>query len=145
MLSFVLGALLAIAALAFVLYPLFIAPRAPRAATPAERAQPPHARDADAGVTAGESGFAEGGAATPDEAAADDPVEAAIRRQRTGARVCVECGPRPEPDAIFCSRCGRYLSPLCPHCGSSVARPAARFCDHCGGRFAAPPPALYRR
>jgi len=32
-------------------------------------------------------------------------------RQRAGAaqRVCDQCGPRPEPDATYCSQCGRYL------------------------------------
>ena len=137
MLPILLGALLAVGALAFVLYPLFVAPRAPRAATPAE---PRSSRGRDMAEDAlREIELDRQRAKLPDadDAAADDPVEAAIRRQRTGARACVECGPRPESDATFCSRCGRYLSPLCPHCGSSVARPEARFCDHCGGRFAA--------
>lgn len=29
----------------------------------------------------------------------------------SGPIACVHCGPRPEPDAVFCSRCGALLGP----------------------------------
>jgi hypothetical protein len=40
----------------------------------------------------------------------DDPVEAEIRRIRSQTRVCPACGPRPEPAARYCSRCGAALA-----------------------------------
>jgi hypothetical protein len=51
---------------------------------------------------------------------------------------CPTCGPRPEPDAVFCSTCGQRL-PLagrCDHCGTALA-PDSRFCEGCGSRVAA--------
>jgi len=39
----------------------------------------------------------------------DDEVEAAIRRAGASLVSCEECGPRPEPDAVYCSNCGRKL------------------------------------
>ena len=44
------------------------------------------------------------------ESASDDPVEAEIRRARAQTRVCPVCGPRPEPGARYCSRCGAALA-----------------------------------
>ena len=55
-----------------------------------------------------------------------------------GAPGCPTCGPRPEPDAVFCSTCGQRL-PLagrCNHCGAALA-PDGRFCEGCGSRVAA--------
>ncbi len=55
-----------------------------------------------------------------------------------GAPVCSTCGPRPEPDAVFCSSCGSRL-PLagsCERCGAALA-PGSRFCEGCGSRVAA--------
>jgi hypothetical protein len=51
---------------------------------------------------------------------------------------CPTCGPRPEPDAVFCSSCGfRLAAPAtCPRCGSSLS-PDSRFCEACGVRVAA--------
>jgi len=51
---------------------------------------------------------------------------------------CRTCGPRPEPGARFCSRCGLPFGEptFCTQCG--VALPAAsRFCAACGTRVAA--------
>lgn len=39
----------------------------------------------------------------------DEDVEAAIRRARETLVSCAECGPRPEPDAVYCSNCGVRL------------------------------------
>jgi hypothetical protein len=54
------------------------------------------------------------------------------------APACPACGPRPEPDAVFCSSCGFRLEPpaWCSHCGASLPRDS-RFCESCGTRVAA--------
>jgi hypothetical protein len=66
-----------------------------------------------------------------------DPVEAAIRRAKANQKSCVVCGPRSEPDAIYCSSCGRYLPGACGRCGASVALVGSRFCTSCGEHLAA--------
>jgi hypothetical protein len=51
---------------------------------------------------------------------------------------CPRCGPRPEADALFCSRCGLPLAGggFCSSCGASL--PAeGRFCADCGTQVAA--------
>ena len=55
-----------------------------------------------------------------------------------GAPACPTCGPRPEPDAVFCSTCGGRLpaGPTCSHCGTALAADS-RFCESCGSRVAA--------
>lgn len=55
-----------------------------------------------------------------------------------GAVACPTCGPRPEPDALFCSTCGNRL-PLagaCAGCGAALG-PESEFCERCGARVAA--------
>lgn len=69
-------------------------------------------------------------AGAPDAAA--DPVEAAIRRARAHVLECAHCGPRPEPDATYCSDCGRFLPGRCADCGAAVEAPGAQFCNACG-------------
>lgn len=65
----------------------------------------------------------------------DDMVEAAIRR---AAKLdCTVCGPRPEPDAVFCSSCGRFLAVNCSKCATPVELVGARFCTGCGEGLAA--------
>ena len=51
---------------------------------------------------------------------------------------CTTCGPRPEPEAIFCSSCGRRLSPHseCDRCGAALS-PDSRYCETCGRQVAA--------
>jgi double zinc ribbon protein len=80
---------------------------------------------------------------TPDDIEA--MVAARVRVLRTGpapgdasAAVCPTCGPRPEPDAVFCSTCGQRLpvAGRCEHCGAALA-PEGRFCEGCGSRVAA--------
>ena len=66
-----------------------------------------------------------------------NPVEAAIRRAKANQKSCVVCGPRPEPDAIYCSSCGRYLPGACGRCGASVDLVGSRFCTGCGEQLAA--------
>jgi hypothetical protein len=64
----------------------------------------------------------------------DDEVEAAIRRYRTSSHVavCPVDGTRPEPDALFCSACGRYLPGRCPTCGAACDEAEQRYCAACG-------------
>ena len=52
--------------------------------------------------------------------------------------VCSSCGPRPEPDAVFCSTCGRPLSgtPSCAGCGAALT-PSTTYCERCGRVVAA--------
>jgi hypothetical protein len=55
-----------------------------------------------------------------------------------GAPACPTCGPRPEPDAVFCSSCGQRLQHggACAGCGAAL-EPDSRFCAHCGTGVAA--------
>ena len=92
-------------------------------------------------MRAEERGASQGGA----ESGASDPVEAIISakvralRQPAGegSRSCPTCGPRPEPDAVFCSTCGNRLptGAICTSCGAALA-PGARFCEGCGSKQA---------
>jgi double zinc ribbon protein len=54
------------------------------------------------------------------------------------SRSCGSCGPRPEPDAVFCSSCGRPLPSrsACDRCGAAL-QPDSRFCEACGRQVAA--------
>lgn len=159
-----LGTVLAVGALAFVLYPIFFDVR------PSPSAGPPRAAEAstlsdDVAVAAlreiefdratgklSEADYTQlkerytrdalermrrEAAAGAKPADADDAVEAAIRAYRTGRPSCTVCGPRPELDAAFCSECGRYLRDSCEQCGRRVAEIGARFCAACGHRLAA--------
>jgi len=65
-------------------------------------------------------------------------VSSGARRTAHSAR-CTIHGARPEPDAIFCSDCGRRLGSApayCARCGFSLET-GARYCNHCGARVAA--------
>jgi hypothetical protein len=56
------------------------------------------------------------------------------------APVCPTHGRRPEPDAVFCSECGRRLGAAaagyCSRCGTALESDA-RYCNRCGARVAA--------
>ena len=161
MLALVIGTLLAAVALVFVLYPLFagvVRPpfRAPLTATQAAGAAEQEAvvalREIEFDRVTGklsDSDYGElharyteralvamrGGSNTP--VVDEDPAEAAIRAYRARLSQCGTCGPRPEPDALYCSNCGRYLPGACVHCASPVSEPAAAFCMACGRHLAA--------
>jgi rRNA maturation endonuclease Nob1 len=91
------------------------------------------------------------------EEAASDDIEAMVAAQVRALRsasaatpsnastppsgsnpTCTTCGPRPEPDAIFCSSCGRRLPSrsACDRCGTTLS-PDSRFCENCGRQVAA--------
>jgi hypothetical protein len=80
------------------------------------------------------AGETPGGTGTP---TADDLAEQLIQRYRGAAAGCPTCGPRPEPDALYCSNCGRYLPGSCQGCGRAITEPSARFCASCGRSLAA--------
>lgn len=73
-----------------------------------------------------------------------DPAEQLIAARRAAldgpvpVGVCPACGPRPEPDASYCSACGMSLeSPTaCPSCAAPLPA-GARFCSGCGSRAVA--------
>jgi len=163
--ALVVGTLLAVGALAFVLYPIFFGEaRGPVRANGARR---PSEQDAavvalreiefdratgklsDADYTELKTRYTREaiaamrrtGTATAPEASGgrptDDEVEAVVRAYRENKVRCPECGPRPEPDAVFCSNCGRYLRDRCAGCGAPVQSVDARYCENCGTSLAA--------
>jgi hypothetical protein len=158
--ALVAGTILAIGALAFVLYPLFFEMPQPRGTRTA--GTPPWSDDvavaalreiefdratgklSDADYVQLKEQYTQqalasmrGAQVSPASATADDDTEAAIRAYRAARPTCAEHGPRPEPDAIFCSECGRYLAGRCEQCGRRVEETGARFCAACGHRLAA--------
>ena len=160
--ALVIGTLLAIGALAFVLYPLFFdAPSPPRAASHRMSGSSWSEDVAIAALREIEFDRATGKLSDDDYAqlkeqytrqalarmrssgtepavvTGDDEVEQAIRAYRETHPSCNRCGPRPEADAIFCSSCGRYLPGSCEQCGRRVEESGARFCAACGHRLAA--------
>jgi hypothetical protein len=166
MLALVIGTLLAVVALAYVLYPLLFE-------TPAigDRATPRSARfastdgDEDAVAALREIEFdratgklsdtdyadlktrytaraleamrASGGASAAEGVSVGDPAEAAVLAIRRRLRSCARCGPRREADAVYCSNCGSYLDEKCAGCGRVVEEAGAAFCAGCGRQLAA--------
>jgi hypothetical protein len=166
MLALAIGTLLAVGALAYVLYPLLIGPipvrRTASATKPTAKSAEQEAivalreiefdrvtgklSDADyaelkARYTARALQAMRATTAASDvvdgAAASDDVIEAAVSAYRERMRSCPNCGPRPEPDAVYCSNCGRYLPGACEECGASVTESGAAFCASCGRELAA--------
>jgi len=152
------GTLLAVGALAFVLYPLFFETRAtrttPRGAADTEDSAIVALREIEFDRATGklsESDYSElrrtyaqralaemraqqGSASQSSDAApigAADPVEALVSAYRRAHVDCPTCGLRPEPDAVYCSNCGKYLPGTCPHCSAPIVEAAATFCSTC--------------
>ncbi len=69
-------------------------------------------------------------------------ISAKVRSLRSATATtrpgCDSCGPRPEPDALFCSTCGRHLTArqYCDRCGAGLV-PGSKFCEACGRPVAA--------
>lgn len=160
MLALALGTLLAVGALAFVLYPLFAGALAPAYRATATATQTANAAEQEAVVALREIEFdrATGKLSDSDygelksrytehalaamrggapESVDADPAEAAVRAYRLRLKECVNCGPRQEPDAVFCSNCGLYLPGACGFCGSAVMEPGSSYCSSCGRQLAA--------
>jgi hypothetical protein len=164
--ALIIGTILALAALGFVLYPLFRegAPVVQRAPKPQRASREPSASERAVAILREVEFDRETGklsesdyeilkstytrqalAALRSEDAVeatasgipDDEVEAVILKYRARPSTCEACGPRPEPDAIYCSSCGRYLAGVCGGCGAKISEAGARFCPSCGGSLAA--------
>ena len=76
---------------------------------------------------------------TPGESPGISKPRAVARGQSTKPDACPVDGPRPEPDAVFCSTCGRRLGTApayCTGCGSALEKDS-RYCNRCGSRVAA--------
>ena len=159
MLPLIVGTLLAVGALAYVLFPLIAGPIAtPRRRVPTAR-QNANAVEQEAIVALREiefdrvtgklsdSDYVELKARYTERALqamrvrepgqSDEAIEAAVLAYRARMQSCASCGPRPEPDAVYCSNCGRYLPGTCADCGAKVTESGASFCRSCGGRLAA--------
>lgn len=70
--------------------------------------------------------------------ATSDTVVVSRSGSTAAAPSCSSCGPRPEPDAVFCSSCGRRLPvrASCDRCGT-ILLPGSRYCEGCGRQVAA--------
>lgn len=110
----VVGTLLMLAALAFVLYPLIVTgPVGPDPRlTPDVRPQDPARNDAIDALREIEFDRATGKLSDSDYASLKSTyTQRAVEAMRSeGASACSRCGPRPEKDALFCSRCGAALT-----------------------------------
>jgi formate dehydrogenase maturation protein FdhE len=165
--ALVVGTLLALGALAFVLYPVFFGTRNVLPHSPRARRSRAGDGDESSAVAAlrelefdratgklSDSDYAELKARYTKSAIAamrrttsqeggviarptDAEVEAIVRAQRQRLGGCPTCGPRPESDAVYCSNCGRYLNDRCATCGAPVVALEARYCNNCGNRLAA--------
>ncbi len=153
MLALVAGTILAVGALAFVLYPLFfVVPEHARTAA-AERDRPDDSailalREIEFDRVTGklsEPDYAELRATYAARALREmretnasvgdaplDAIEARVRSFRMTHRECPTCGLRPEADAVYCSTCGGYLERVCSDCGAEITEPGAAFCSRCG-------------
>ena len=106
-----------------------------------EAARGPHpARSASLPLADGPAATSDAASRAPGavsgQAALQQQAESLVRRWRQQSVRCPDCGDRPEPDARYCSNCGRVVAP-CPGCGSTISEPAARFCTKCGSALAA--------
>lgn len=165
MLALVVGTLLAVGALAYVLYPLLVGPVPVRRVTPRARSTKSAEHEAVAALREIEFDRVTGklsdadyeelksrytaraleamrasAAAQPTAGSAlpaDEAIEAAVRAYRERMHSCATCGPRPEPDAVYCSNCGRYLPGACEGCGATITERGAAFCAGCGRQLAA--------
>ena len=159
-LALLAGTILAVGALAFVLYPLFF-PVSDRTTRRHHDEAPANADDsaivalreiefdratgklserdyAELRKTYGDRALRELRVETiePETAEPRDPIEARVRAYRRTHRECPTCGLRPETDAVYCSTCGGYLDRVCAACAAAITEPAAAFCSSCGTALA---------
>jgi hypothetical protein len=160
--ALVAGTVLAVGALAFVLFPLFF----PAAASGAPQPDVAPGASEDSAIVAlreiefdratgklSESDYAELKASYSARALAElrqkdgaasaepdvlDPIEARVRAYRRAHKECPTCGLRPEADAVYCSACGVYLDRSCPSCRAPIGESSAAFCSSCGAGLARP-------
>jgi len=98
----------------------------------AEAIEAMRAEDASAAPTTAPASVGTGDAIEAMVAADVLTLEAAAG-SATGAPACPTCGPRPESDAVFCSRCGKLLPhpAQCSKCNTPL-EPGGKFCGRCG-------------
>src|SRR3954467_6342932 len=160
MLPLVVGSLLAVVVVGYVLYPLVFGGAVTSARRPIGLPVVAPAADEDAIVALREIEFdrATGKLSDADyaelkarytaralaamrargeDASPEDLVEATVLAYRARLKSCARCGPRPEPDAVYCSNCGSYLDEKCAGCGCVVEESGAAFCAGCGRQLAA--------
>jgi hypothetical protein len=115
--AMIVGTALAILALCFVLYPLFREPLGLEAAAPVLNGHVGVTTAVDA-LREIEFDHATGKLSETDYAELKSSyTQTAVAAMRgdsaaaPGSRViCARCGPRPEPDAVYCSECGHALA-----------------------------------
>jgi len=163
MLPLVVGSLLAVVVVAYVLYPLVFGGAVTSARRPIGLPVVAAAADEDAIVALREIEFDRATGKLSDldyaelkarytaralaamrargergaDASPEDLVEATVLAYKARLRSCGRCGPRPEPDAVYCSNCGAYLDERCAGCGRVVEEAGAAFCAGCGRQLAA--------
>ncbi len=160
MLALALGTVLAVSALVFVLYPLFVEPARTPARPGSAASQARKESEAVAALREIEFDRETGKLSQADydelrtrytqraleemrqsdslaSATPDDALERVIAEYRTHLKECVRCGPRPEADALYCSNCGSYLPGQCAACGAPVTESGAGYCTGCGRSLAA--------
>ena len=162
MLALAIGTLLAVGALVYVLYPLFAGASASPVRARATAKEAAGAAEQEAVVALREIEFdrvtgklsdgdydelkarytaraleALRAGASSTAAHAGDAAEAAVLAYRARLKRCARCGPRPEPDAVYCSSCGLFLPGSCTACGAAATEPGAAFCTSCGRQLAA--------
>lgn len=82
---------------------------------------------------------AEGAGSGRRDAGSEGPPVTPLPASRISPPACAVHGARPEPDALFCSECGRRLGTnpgYCSRCGAGLEADA-RYCNACGSRVAA--------
>lgn len=163
--ALIIGTLLAVGALAFVLYPIFFGVARVPVVAPTKSSEQQSEREravlalreiefdratgklSDADYTELKTRYTREAIAAMrredsttgaalGERPSDDELEAVVRAYRANRTKCPVCGPRPEDDAVFCSNCGKYLRERCAGCGAPVDAPDARYCVSCGHSLA---------
>ncbi len=114
MTALLIGTALAVASLCYVLYPLVRpgpALQLPAARVPATSEAPGSALDALRELEFDrQTGKISDADYVPLKARYTAEAVAVMRAAEGGTRACNNCGPRPEEDAQFCSRCGAPLA-----------------------------------
>lgn len=114
MTALLVGTLLALGALSFVLYPLFMS-GPPVASPPLDRQSGDGEPDRNPALDALreiEFDRQTGKLSDADYAVLKETyTQRAVTAMRAGGGpVCITCGPRPESDALYCSNCGARLA-----------------------------------